>query len=100
MKKKTKSVSNSPQVLFANILNSLMIDPIKCLHSASAAAAKLLQSCPTLCDTTDGLQPTRILCPWDFPGKSTGVECHCLLRNVYITHYKWYFLSFQFFKCS
>ena len=26
-----------------------------------------------------GLQPTRILCPWDFPGKSTGVGCHCLL---------------------
>ena len=28
-----------------------------------------------------GLQPTRLLCPWDFPGKSTGVGCHCLLHN-------------------
>ena len=28
-----------------------------------------------------GLQPTRLLCPWDFPGKSTGVGCHCLLRH-------------------
>ena len=27
---------------------------------------------------THGLQPTRLLCPWDFPGKSTGVGCHCL----------------------
>ena len=26
-----------------------------------------------------GLQPTRLLCPWDFPGKSTGVGCYCLL---------------------
>ena len=26
-----------------------------------------------------GLQPTRLLPPWDFPGKSTGVGCHCLL---------------------
>jgi len=26
-----------------------------------------------------GLQPTRLLCPWDFPGKSTGVGYHCLL---------------------
>ena len=26
-----------------------------------------------------GLQPTRLLCPWDFPGKSTGVGCHYLL---------------------
>ena len=25
-----------------------------------------------------GLQPTRLICPWDFPGKSTGVVCHCL----------------------
>ena len=28
-----------------------------------------------------GLQPTRLLCPWDFPGKSTGVGCHCLLHS-------------------
>ena len=28
---------------------------------------------------THGLQPTRLLCPWDFPGKSTGVGCQCLL---------------------
>ena len=26
-----------------------------------------------------GLQPTRLLRPWDFPGKSTGVGCHWLL---------------------
>ena len=25
-----------------------------------------------------GLQPTRLLHPWDFPGKSTGVGCRCL----------------------
>ena len=25
-------------------------------------------------------QPTRLLHPWDFPGKSTGVGCHCFLR--------------------
>ena len=24
-------------------------------------------------------QPSRLLHPWDFPGKSTGVGCHCLL---------------------
>ena len=90
-----------------------------------ATAAKLLQSCPTLCNPRDGsppgcpslgfskqeylsglpfpspmhesekwkwsrsvvsdshwshgLQPTRLLCPWDSPGKSTGVGCHCCL---------------------
>ena len=25
------------------------------------------------------MQSTRLLCPWDCPGKSTGVGCHCLL---------------------
>ena len=28
-----------------------------------------------------GLQPTRLLRPWDLPGKSTGVGCHCLLQR-------------------
>ena len=27
-----------------------------------------------------GLQPTRLLRPWDFPSKSTGTGCHCLLQ--------------------
>ena len=29
-----------------------------------------------------GLQPTMLLCPWDLPGKSTGVGCHCLLHKL------------------
>ena len=28
-----------------------------------------------------GPQPTRLLRPWDFPGKSTGVRCHCLWKH-------------------
>ena len=27
-------------------------------------------------------QPTRLLRPWNFPGKSTGVDCHCLLHDT------------------
>ena len=34
-----------------------------------------------------GLQPTRLLCPWDFPGKSTGVGCHCLLHTQLLHPY-------------
>ena len=26
---------------------------------------------------------TRLLCPWDFPGKNTGVSCHALLQGVF-----------------
>ena len=32
-----------------------------------------------------GLQPTRLLCPWDFPGKNTGVGCHFLLQGIFLT---------------
>ena len=28
-----------------------------------------------------GLQPARLLCPWDFPGKNTTVGCHALLQG-------------------
>ena len=41
-----------------------------------------------------GLQPTRLLHPWDFPGKSTGVGCHCLLQQLTV-HGKF---KFGFFK--
>ena len=39
-----------------------------------------------------GLQPTRLLCPWNFPGKSTGVGCHCLLLQYGLRSLK-YLLS-------
>ena len=29
-----------------------------------------------------GLQPSRLLRPWDFAGKSTGVGCHCFLHEL------------------
>ena len=49
------------------------------LESAAAAAAKSLQSCPTLCDP-HRQQPTRLPRPWDSPGKNTGVGCHFLFQ--------------------
>ena len=45
---------------------------------SAAAAAKLLQSCPTL--RPHRRKPTRLPCPWDSPGKNTGVGCHFLLQ--------------------
>ena len=46
-------------------------------RAAAAAAAKSLQSCPTLCNP---IESTRLHCPWDSPGKNTGVGCHFLLQ--------------------
>ena len=36
------------------------------------------QSCSILCDS-------RLLCPWDSPGKDTGVGCHALLQGIFPT---------------
>ena len=32
-----------------------------------------------------GLYPTRLLCPWDFPGKNIGGCCHFLLQGIFLT---------------
>ena len=49
---------------------------LQCMKVKSES--EVAQSCPTLRDPR-GLQPTRLLRPWDFPNKSMG--CHCLLRQ-------------------
>ena len=41
--------------------------------------SEVAQLCPT--QRPHRLQPTRLLRPWDFPGKSTGVGRHCLLQE-------------------
>ena len=33
----------------------------------------------------DALQPARLLCPWDFPGKNTRMGCHFLLQGIFLT---------------
>ena len=44
--------------------------------------AKLLQSYHSL--RPYGLQPARILCPWDSPGKNTRVCCHFFLQGIFL----------------
>ena len=51
------------------------------LSRPAAAAAKLPQSCPTLCDPIDGSPPGSA-----DPGilqARTGAGCHCLLLSLY-----------------
>ena len=45
---------------------------------------KWKRSCSVVSDSQQphGLQPTRLLHPWDPPGKSIGVGCHCLLWEL------------------
>ena len=32
-----------------------------------------------------GLEPTRLLCPWDSPSNNTGVDCNFLLQGIFLT---------------
>ena len=42
------------------------------------------RSCLTLL-RSQGLQLTRLLCPWNFPDKDTGVGCHFLPQGIFLT---------------
>ena len=44
--------------------------------------AKPLQSCPSPSDPWN--VASRLLCPWDSPGKNTGVGCHALLQGIFL----------------
>ena len=48
----------------------------------SKVKVKSLSRVLTLCDPMD---PTRVLCPWDFPGNSTEVDCYFLLQGIFLT---------------
>ena len=41
--------------------------------------ALITQSCPTVSD------PSRLLCPWNSPGKNTQVGSHSLLQSIFPT---------------
>ena len=48
-----------------------------CFHCCLVA-----QLCLTLCDPMDSSPPDSF-CPWDFPGKNTGMGCHFLLQGIF-----------------
>ena len=58
------------RIICASIVFSLLE------HLCVCARAQSLQSCLTLCDP-------RLLCPWDSPGKNSGVHCHALFQGIF-----------------
>ena len=65
--------SSVPGILQARTLEWVAIPAP--MHE-SENESEVAQACLTLSDTMDG---SLLLHPWNFPGKSTGVSCHCLL---------------------
>ena len=54
---------------------------ITCFELYTTAAAKSLQSCPTLCDPIDGTPPGSTV-PGILQARYTGVGCHFLLQCI------------------
>ena len=42
----------------------------------------VVQLCLSLCSPVNCSVAPRLLCPWDFPGKNTGVGCQALLQGI------------------
>ena len=63
-----------------NLLVFGLTDPIKKKKRESVSRSVSLQP-QSLCR----LYPIRLLCPWDSPGKNTGVSCHSLLQGIFLT---------------
>ena len=68
------TVSQSLNIII--VLSSVMCDRHVWLLSRSVMFNSLLPP---------GLQPTRLLCPWNLPGKNTGVGCQFLLQGIFPT---------------
>ena len=64
-----------PGILQARTLEWVAISFSNAWKWKVKSESEVAQSCPTLSNPMN----CRLLHPWDFPGKSTGVGCHCLL---------------------
>ena len=51
-------------------------------YKSSCCCCLVVKSCLTFLQP-HGLQPARFLCPWDFPGKNTRVDCHFFLWGIF-----------------
>ena len=67
------SERQGPKDILAFFLFSSFLPPLTCFSHVR------------LFGTLWTIQPTRLLCPWDFPGKNTGVGCHFLLEGIFLT---------------
>ena len=72
-----------PSLIITSSLNQKTIN--SSLHTATFEALALLLGYVSDSLRPHGLQPARILCAWNFPGKKIGVSCHSLLQGIFPT---------------
>ena len=85
IEKKKPSYSVGGDVNWCSHCEQLYGDSLKCKNNYHALCAKSLQLCLALCSSVDCREPGRLLCPWESPGKNTGVGCHVLLQGIFLT---------------
>ena len=68
---------------FVGLYYQVFIDSVAAGYSVAAP----LFSCSVVSDSLrpHGLQPSRLLCPWDFPGTNTRMGCHLLHQGIFPT---------------
>ena len=66
-----------------SVLNCVTSPSVDCSQGPLTRSISCLLMSNSLCP--HGLYPARLLCPWDFPGKNTGVCCHVLLQGIFPT---------------
>ena len=69
-------------------MNHLINGPTNVLMINQTINELKVEVCSVVSDSLrpHGLYPTRLLCPWDFPGNRTGVDCHFLLHLLTMDH--------------
>ena len=73
---------NNPSIdLYNSIALSVLDNQILTIFMPMLCA-KSLQSCLTLCNPMD-CNPPGSSCPWDSPGKNTGMGCHAFLQEIF-----------------
>ena len=75
----TKAMNKSQKLHFFKLSISLYR-----YNSAKCCCYLFTKLCPTIL-WPHGLQPARLLCLWDFPGKNTHVGCHFLFWGIFPT---------------
>ena len=68
-------------------MNHLINGPTNVLMINQTINELKVEVCSVVSDSLrpHGLYPTRLLCPWDFPGNSTIAVCHFLLQGIFPT---------------
>ena len=73
--------STSASVLLMNIQDWFPLGLMGLISLQSKRLSRVFSN-TTVQKRPYGLQPDRLLCPWDLPGKNTGVGCHALLQHL------------------